>query len=225
MRLARRGLLVLVLLASGALVACEGEPTGTFTNSPEPTSSPVVEEERVPVVSPTPPSLPEEPPATAGPASETCEQGWVTPDEGTRDFTDPIGIIRRTARFPGDYAVVDMRLFVGPESPPSDKGYLTDIRRWYIKLYAVDDIAYQGRFLVEERRFGRGLAAVAPFDTEGFGSPDWVGFQWNVADTKPRRYPGLPGRWRGTPYDFVRGGEGLTIPGLPDAVVGCLDGT
>ena len=135
-------------------------------------------------------------------------------------------MIRRTAPVEGDFTVVDMRLFVGPESPPSeDKGYLRDIRRWYVKLYVDGDWTYQGRFIVEQRRFGRGVAAVAPYDTEGFSSPDWSGFQWNSADTTPKRYPGLPGEWRGTRYDFVKGGAGLTIPGLPDAVRGCLDGT
>src|SRR5206468_1242833 len=74
--------------------------------------------------------------------------------------------------------VVEMRTFVGPESPPSDKNYLSDIRRWYVKLFAKDDLTFQGRFLVEDRRFGRGLSAVAPYDTRGFVAPDWVGFQY-----------------------------------------------
>ena len=79
-------------------------------------------------------------------------------------------------------------------------------------------------FIVEARRFGRGVAAVAPYDTNGFRSPDWTGFQWDSADTEARAYPGLPGRWTGVPYDFVRGGAGLDIPCLPDEVRGCLDG-
>ncbi len=120
-------------------------------------------------------------------------------------------------------------MFVGPESPPSEgegaKGYLQDIRRWYVKLYADDDISYQGRFLVEQRVFGRGVSAVAPYDTEGFSSPDWTGFQFDSAEPAAKTYPGLPGRWSGVPYDFVKGGGGLTNPGLPDAVVGCMKGT
>ena len=121
--------------------------------------------------------------------------------------------------------VVEMRYFVGPESPPSEQGYLKDIERWYIKLFAVDDPAYQGRFLVEQRRFGRGVVAVAPYDTRGFVSPDWSGFQWSAGDPARRAYPALPGTWQGVRYDFVNGGEGLTIPGLPDVLVGCLDGS
>jgi hypothetical protein len=125
----------------------------------------------------------------------------------------------------GPLVIVEMRRFTGPESPPSVQGYALVVERWYIKLYARDDIAFQGRFLVESRRFGRGLVAVAPYDTRGFRSPDWVGFQYDSSDTAGKRYPGLPGRWSGIAYDFVRGGAGLKIPGLPDEVSGCLAGT
>ena len=93
-----------------------------------------------------------------------------------------------------------------------------------MKLYAADDLTYQGRFLVEQRRFGTGVAAVAAYDTSGFASPDWIGFQYEE-DPSRRRTEGLPGEWDGIPYDFVQGGAGLTIPGLPADVVGCLDGT
>jgi hypothetical protein len=118
-----------------------------------------------------------------------------------------------------------MRYFEGPESPPSDQGYLLVVQRWYVRLYARDDPGFQGRFLIEARRFGRGVSAVAAYDTRGFRSPDWVGFQFDSADTTPERYPGLPGAWQGKPYDFVRGGAGLDLPGLPTEVAGCLDGT
>jgi hypothetical protein len=140
-------------------------------------------------------------------------------------FTDPLGIIRRTSPVRGDFVVADMRYFAGPESPPSDKGYILEIDRWYIKLFVEDDWSYQGRFIVEQRTFGRGVAAVAPYDSKGFRSPDWTGFQWDSADTEARAYPGLPGEWRGIPYDFVRGGAGLEITGLPAEVRGCLEGT
>jgi hypothetical protein len=176
--------------------------------------------------SPTRPAEPDRPPATRGAPSPTCVEGWRTPSPDTPMFTDPLGIIRRTAPVEGDFVVVDMRMFVGPESPPSpDKGYLQDITRWYIKLYVESDWSYAGRFIVEQRLFGRGLAAVAPYDSEGFRSPSWTGFQWDSADTEARAYPGLPGMWQGIPYDFVKGGAGLDIPGLPDEIVGCLDGT
>ncbi|HET9248601.1 MAG TPA: hypothetical protein VFP13_01505, partial [Actinomycetota bacterium] len=85
------------------------------------------------------------------------------------------------------------------------------------------NLRFQGRFLVESREFGDGVVAVAPYDTDGFRSPNWSGFQWNEAVPERKAYPGLPGRWRGIRYDFVRGGAGLDIPGLPDEVRGCLD--
>jgi hypothetical protein len=151
--------------------------------------------------------------------------GWVTPPRDSPRFLQPLGIIRRTTGIEGPLEVVDMRYFVGPESPPSDKGYLLDIQRWYVRVFAADDLAFQGRFLIEARRFGRGLVAVAPYDSNGFRSPDWIGFQYVSSDLEARAYSGLPGLWLGTPYDFVEGGEGLTIPGLPEDLVGCLDST
>lgn len=176
--------------------------------------------------SPTRPAVPDRAPATRGAPSPTCVEGWRTPRPDTPMFTDPLGIIRRTAPVEDDFVVVDMRMFVGPESPPSpDKGYLQDITRWYIKLYVESDWSYAGRFIVESRLFGRGLAAVAPYDSKGFRSPSWTGFQWDSADTEARAYPGLPGMWQGIAYDFVKGGAGLDIPGLPGEVAGCLDGT
>jgi hypothetical protein len=224
-------LLVIALSVVVSLASCERDdddsepPAGSFVNEPAQTAEPpVITSGEEPAISPTPPAAPVVRPETSGAPTADCVNGWITPDEGTPERTNPIGVIRRTSRFAGDYAIVDMRMFVGPESPPSDKGYLADIRRWYVKLYAVDDLAYQGRFLVEQRRFGRGVAAVAPYNSEGFSSPDWIGFQWD-AGSPPQRYPGLPGAWTGVPYDFVEGGEGLTIAGLPDEVRGCMEGT
>lgn len=150
--------------------------------------------------------------------------GWVTPATDTTRYRTPLRVIRRVTG-EGRLEVVDMRWFDGPESPPSDKGYLLNVGRWYVKAFAKDDQAFQGRFLVEQRTYGIGLVAVAPYDTNGFHSPDWTGFQFDAGDTQPRSYPGLPGTWSGVPYDFVDGGAGLQMPGLPSEVVGCLSGT
>jgi len=206
-----------------AAAACDGKgpSSGSASTAPPITAA----TPGSPTPSPTPPATPESPPPTSGVKTDTCANGWVTPRADTPLFTDPLGIIRRTTGVEGPLVVVDMRYFVGPESPPSDQGYLLDVERWYIKLYAKDDIAFQGRFLVEARRFGRGVAAVAPYDTLGWRAPDWIGFQFQSEDPTPKAYPGLPGRWSGTPYDFVRGGDGLKFPGLPVEVSGCLDGT
>jgi hypothetical protein len=226
-----------LLAAASVLAACGSDPAsgGSFEVAPS-GSTPAAEvassapaSTASPVPSPTEPALPHTTPPTSGKPFPHCSGGWVTPADGSPDATDPLGIIRRTTGEDAAFEVVDMRLFVGPESPPSvgegAKGYLQNIRRWYVKLYAPDDLAFQGRFIVEQRVFGRGLAAVAPYDSRGFRSPDWFGFQWESASTDPASYPGLPGEWTGTAYDFVKGGEGLDLPGLPEAVAGCLDGT
>lgn len=219
-----RSLLAAVLVASFALAACRGSSDdASEPSTPPPPVSPI--DLPSPAASVTPPALPEEPPPTRGPATLDCVNGWTTPPEGSPRYRQPLGIIRRTTGVQGPLVVVDMRYFEGPESPPSDKGYLLVVQRWYIRLYAERDPAFQGRFLVEARRFGRGLVAVAPYDTHGFRSPDWIGFQYDSADPEPKAYPGLPGLWSGIPYDFVKGGAGLEIPGLPEQVVGCLAGT
>jgi hypothetical protein len=175
--------------------------------------------------SPTPPATPSGPLPKSGVATDSCLHGWVSPKPGSESFKQALKVIENTDPVKGKLVVVEMRYFVGPESPPSDKAESRRVARWYVKAYAARDIRYQGRFLVESRVFGSGVAAVAPYDTTGFKSPDWTGFQWNAADPVPRSYPGLPGRWAGIPYNFVAGGQGLTIPGLPKEVTGCLDGT
>jgi hypothetical protein len=63
--------------------------------------------------------------------------------------------------------------------------------------------------------------AVAPYESSGFGSPDWTGF---TGDGEPQTYLGLPGQWAGTPYDFVSGGSSAE-PGLPADVIGCVSDT
>jgi hypothetical protein len=222
----RRRAALCAAAAATLLVACDAGSTSQdpFTSVPTTSSSPIVTPE-VSSASPTPPATPAGELPTSGAASASCEGGWIWPAPDSEDFATALKVIRREVEVPGDIEVVEIRLFEGPESPPSDKGYLKVVRRWYVKLYTPSDLTFQGRFLVEKRQFGAGLVAVAPYDTAGFSSPDWVGFQDDGSDPDLRAYPGLPGTWRGIPYDFVDGGEDLTIPGLPDAVRGCLEGT
>jgi hypothetical protein len=205
-----------------ALAACTGD-----AEPREPSTTPPVApiSETGPTVSPTAPALPDGPRATRGAVAADCVDGWTTPPRDAHRYAEPLRVIRRATGVEGPLEVVDLRFFEGPESPPSDKGYLLDIRRWYVKAFAKHDLSFQGRFLVESREFGTGLVAVAPYDTNGFRSPDWVGFQFDSGDPEERAYPGLPGTWAGVPYDFVAGGAGLQIPGLPDEVVGCLSAT
>jgi hypothetical protein len=219
----RRFVVFLCCLALPAvLTSCFGNDDATSSAA---IPSPVPTTTITPTATPTPPATPATRPATSGASTETCHGGWTTPAKGSSLWAFPLDVIRRASRVSGPFVVVDMRTFVGQESPPTDKNYLKDIRRWYVKLYDPKDLSFQGRFLVEDRRFGRGLAAVAPYDTGGFASPDWVGFQYDAADPQAYTYPGLPGAWRGVAYDFVDGGRGLTFPGLPADIAGCLDGT
>ena len=122
----------------------------------------------------------------------------------------------------GKFVVVDMRYFNGPESPASEQGYLLDVSRWYIKLYDPDDMRYQGRFIVEERQFGRGLVRGGALRHPRVRL---AGLEWlpvhraSTASGAPTR--ACPARGPGLRYDFVEGGEGLTFPGLPSQVEGC----
>jgi hypothetical protein len=213
----RHGFSIALALVLLALSACTGDGAPDATTGPTPVETDTT-------ASPTPPAIPEQPPATHGPVTSDCVKGWVTPKADSVRFRTPLRVIRRVTGETG-LEVVDMRWFEGPESPPSDKGYLLNVGRWYVKAFAREDLAFQGRFLVEARTYGTGLVAVAPYDTAGFRSPDWTGFQFDAGDRQPRDYPGLPGTWSGVPYNFVDGGAGLRIPGLPDEVVGCLSGT
>jgi hypothetical protein len=178
---------------------------------------------------------------TVGPARElegSCVNGFTSPAEGDPIREEGLRILAKALTgvsggriAPGDLAVEEMRYFEGPESPPSEREYLLNVRRWYVKATLKDDRTFAGRFLVERRTFGSGLAAVAPFESEGFASPDWIGFQYEGQAAERRAYDGLPGTWAGTPYDFVRGRtldrkeEVFGFPGLPVEVIGCLAGS
>jgi hypothetical protein len=164
--------------------------------------------------------------ATDGAVAAACSGGWKVPKTGTELATFPIQVIKEMSHHAGSFKVVELRYFVGVESPPSpDKPYLQDIERWYVKLYDPQDPAFRGRFLVERRPFGSGVAAVAPFDTHGYSSPDWQGLTYESSDLRPKQYPTLPGTWSGSTYDFVTGGDGINVPGLPPEEAGCLGGT
>jgi hypothetical protein len=218
----RRLVVFLCCCAASLAVSCQsgGDTSATSANpSPLPTTS------RIETTPPTQPATPATPPPTSGVSNATCKGGWTTPPKGSPLWITPLDVIRRATSVSDPLVVVDMRTFVGGESPPTDKNYLLQIRRWYVKAYDPKDLSFQGRFLVEERRFGKGLAAVAPYDTRGFTSPNWVGFQYDAGNRRAYRYAGLPGAWSGVAYDFVTGGQGLTFPGLPAELVGCLDGT
>lgn len=166
-------------------------------------------------------------PSLTGEVTDNCVEGWTVPDPDSPLGRTPLRVIKRTMRFDGELVAEEMRYFEGPESPPSGQGYLAVVERWYVKGSLQDDPSFRARWIVERRLFGSGVAAVAPYETEGYASPDWTAFEYTSADTERREYPGLPGDWVGDPYDFVTGSEELDIRvrGLPDEVIGCLAGT
>lgn len=158
------------------------------------------------------------------PSEVACVNGWTEPtDPEQREL--PYHVIRRTLRVDGEFHTVEMRYFEGPESPPTDKGYAQVIDRWYVKAYLRADPSFRARWLIEERFFGSAVVAVAPFQTDGFESPDWLGFQYQGPDAERQSFEGIPGRWAGSSYDFVTGEGAFNFPGLPPEVAGCLEGT
>jgi hypothetical protein len=122
----------------------------------------------------------------------------------------------------GSWTVTEMRYFIGPEVPwilsnPNP------VERWYVRAALALDPTFRGRWLIEKRSEEvMGVAAVAPWESFGYESPDWTGF---VGDGEPQNYLGLPGQWSGIPYDFVTGEGDSGNPGLPDAVVDCIPAT
>ena len=205
------------LLALALLSSCADEPgapgpKAASPRGPSPAKSPFREGVEAPT------------------ATVACVNGWIIPTEPEQREL-PFHVIRRTMQVDGEFHVVDIRYFEGPEGPPTPKPYLSHVDRWYVKAWLKGDPSFRARWLIEERSFGSAVAAVAPFDSEGFRSPDWVAFQYEGEDAERRSYPGLPGTWSGTPYDFVSGRDPATgkpafrFPGLPPEVSGCLTDT
>lgn len=157
---------------------------------------------------------------TAGP---DCVNGWMVPEPGSALRVAPLDLVRRDMGIAGRFHVVEMRYFTGPEVPWILDPPWSVVEHWYVKAWLVDEPEFRARWLVVRRIPGRieGIEAAAPFDTTGYESPDWRGF---IGEGEPRAVEGLPGTWVGMDYDFLVGEDGEK-PGLPDEVVGCLDGT
>src|SRR3990172_1560899 len=82
-------------LVLAAFVACTGgseDPGPTGPTAPATTPPPLTPVQTPSVtVSPTRPPLPEEPPATSGPAALDCVNGWTTPSEDSEKYLSPLG--------------------------------------------------------------------------------------------------------------------------------------
>lgn len=196
-------------------VGCATAPMPTVT--PAPTGPPT------PTASPSPTPSPARRTPDAGPPSADCIAGWHAPPPDSPFFLDGLELLTAELGLEALLEVVEMRYFSGPDVPWIIEPHYPIVQRWYIKARVLEDPLFAGRWLLEERTEQvRGVAAVAPFDSQGFESPDWVGF---FGEGPPREYPGLPGEWSGIPYDFVTGEGDSGQPGLPDEVIGCLSGT
>ncbi|MGI9614436.1 MAG: hypothetical protein ACR2QO_16115 [Acidimicrobiales bacterium] len=175
-----------------------------------------------------PPSTTPQP--VSGPAGPTCRDGWTKPEPGTALRTEPLDVIRAALETSTVFVVDEMRYFTGPGERAIIEPRPEIVHYWYAVVPAVDDPNVTGRFLVirPDNRNGA-ILALAPYDTTGLGPGDWVTFVGESDEA--HEYEGIPGSWFGIPIDFVTGtvlgsDDLLEEPlfGLPDEVLGCLEG-
>ena len=161
------------------------------------------------------------PAASSGPKAD-CVNGWFTPAVASGEYDDGLALLDRQLEQDGQWQLEALRYFIGPDVSWSQTP-ASIVERWYVRGALATDPNVRGRFLVERRSaLDAGVTAVAPYDSQGFQSPDWTAF---LGDGSPQTYLGLPGQWSGTPYDFVSGGGNSGQPGLPDQVAGCVSDT
>jgi hypothetical protein len=203
-------------------------PTASASPSPPASPSPTLAPTPTPSPTPTPTAAPTATPSPTGtPAaaspSADCIHGWTSPAEGDAKRALGLTILANYMGLADQLVVDDLRYFRGPDPENILDPRYENLERWYIKAYLASDPTYAGRWLVEKRtKTVLGVSAVAPYDTTGWQSPDWSGFE---GDGAPRAIKGLPGKWGGIQYDFVTGNGDSGFPGLPDSQVGCLAGT
>jgi hypothetical protein len=115
---------------------------------------------------------------------------------------------------PGErFVVEEMRYFVGPEDEEV-VGKKGDVERWYVKAYTETEPRRRQRWLVRRARVGKGVDAIAPFDSKGYGSRTW-------------RRPDASDESLADPFERPCQGTkpGEICMGLPREVLGCLSGT
>jgi hypothetical protein len=150
-------------------------------------------------------------PASSGAPSDTCVNGWTSPGRGNPLRKAALDMIR--ARKSERFVVEEMRYFRGPEDAEVI-GPQREVERWYVKAYSTGVGARRQRWLVRRAEVGRGVDAVADFDSTGYAPGTWKrpdASDDSVSDPFQR------------PCDRQSAGE--KCMGLPYAVLGCLDGT
>ena len=212
-------------------------PTGSPTSQPSgcggPAGSPAAISQPSPGCTATPQPTRTLPPATQPPPSPTpvaaaspwpgCINGWTRPVEGDAKWVAGLSILTGYTGLTDPLIVDDMVYFVGPDPDNIISPRSENVKRWYIKAWLKSDTTYRGRWLIEKRTSTiLGVSAVAPYDTTGWQSPDWSGFEGEGA---PRAIEGLPGEWGGIQYDFVTGAGDSGYPGLPASQTECLADT
>jgi hypothetical protein len=152
-----------------------------------------------------------EPPRSFGAPSPSCINGWTTPPRGSPLRKAALDMMRTADR--ERFVVTEMRYFVGPEDAEviSTRG---EVERWYVEAYTTGSPQRRHRWLVRRAPVGRGVDAIAAYDSTGFGPNTWTRVDApdeSLAD--PFQHPCQ----EATPEEKCMG--------LPREVLGCLDGT
>jgi hypothetical protein len=227
-----------------AILGCAAVPFATSTPRPTPSSlssakqdsrattsaRPVEGPTTMPTTAlPTQASAPASPAGTseatdaAGPPVAGCINGWISPAEDSAVRQEGLELLAASMGVAGPFNVSEMRYFTGPDMPGVIEPHYESVERWYIKASLIGEPKFRARWLLEKRtETVKGISGVAPFDSEGFNSPDWSGF---VGDGPPTEYKRLPGEWYGIRYDFVTGEGDSGQPGLPPDLLECLAGS
>jgi hypothetical protein len=150
-------------------------------------------------------------PRSFGPPSPTCINGWTTPPRGSPLRKAALDMMRTHDR--ERFVVTEMRYFVGPEDAEviSTRG---EVERWYVKAYTAGGRQRQHRWLIRRAPVGRGVDALADYDSTGYGPRTWTRVDTpdeSLAD--PFQHP----------CNTAKPEE--KCMGLPREVLGCLDGT
>ena len=119
--------------------------------------------------------------------------GWNTPDVGSSEYDDALGILGDQLGVDGPWQLAAMRYFGGTD----------DVLRWYVRGAMATAANLRGRFLIEARAEDAGVVAVAPYESSGFQSPDWTGF---IGDGEPQTHLGVPGHASGDPHHYRSAG-------------------
>ncbi len=150
-------------------------------------------------------------PRSFGAPSPSCINGWTTPPRGSPLRKAALDMMRTYDR--ERFVVTEMRYFVGPEDAEviSTRG---EVERWYVKAYTAASRQRQHRWLIRRALVGRGVDALADYDSTGYGPKTWIRVDTpdeSLAD--PFQHPCN----QATPEQKCMG--------LPREVLGCLDGT